>query len=343
MEKLVTMDHDITVSEKLVGKQNKTEGFRSGSKDIRSFKKLWLMLAVIMAIDLLVLFGTLILYNFVDTTGSRKDSQEFISTNLSHFVTKIIWISYGLSTLLKTILFLVYHPWSSMRCKNMFSNSCKGCNFGLNSDNSGLNPDNSGLNADVQQISQENESMMQNKDECPDTKFTENPIVSITKIDKNSNPYHGTSINGVRRFSTISPNPMFKPDMIPFKTDLISYTKKILNNWTYIHCDFHLHIYEISIQEFKIRLEKDNQYIAITDSDFLHKLDNFIKGSIGEDWKRGLVSIHLGFHLYMDPYDSMHRFKFQLEKDGVDVVIEDKDFLQKLDDFCNNRTKLWIG
>jgi len=173
MEKLVTMDHDITVSEKLVGKQNKTEGFRSGSKDIRSFKKLWLMLAVIMAIDLLVLFGTLILYNFVDTTGSRKDSQEFISTNLSHFVTKIIWISYGLSTLLKTILFLVYHPWSSMRCKNMFSNSCKGCNFGLNSDNSalnsdnsGFNPDKSGLNADVQKISQEDESMLQNKGEA---------------------------------------------------------------------------------------------------------------------------------------------------------------------------------
>merc|ERR1711956_21879 len=174
MEKSVTIDHDITVSEKLVGKQNKTEGFRSGSKDIRSFKKLWLMLAVIMAIDLLVLFGTLILYNFVDTTGSRKASQEFISTNLSHFVTKIIWISYGLSTLIKTILFLVYCPWFSMRCKNMFSNSCKGCNFELNSDNSGLNPDKSGLNADVQKISQENESMMQNKDECSDTKFTEN-------------------------------------------------------------------------------------------------------------------------------------------------------------------------
>ena len=178
MEKLVAMDHDITVSEKLVDKQNEIDiddkkyigG--SGSKDIRSFKKLWLMLAVIMAIDLLVLFGTLILYNFVDTTGSRKDSQEFISTNLSQFVTKIIWISYGLSTLLKTIIFLLYHPWSSMRCKNMFSNSCKGCNFGLysdnsglNSDNSGLNPDKSGLNADVQKISQEDESMLQNKDE----------------------------------------------------------------------------------------------------------------------------------------------------------------------------------
>ena len=40
---------------------------------------------------------------------------------------------------------------------------------------------------------------------------------------------------------------------------------------------------------------------------------------------------------------TVQRFKFQLEKDGTDVVIEDKDFLQKLDDFCNNRTKLWIG
>ena len=40
---------------------------------------------------------------------------------------------------------------------------------------------------------------------------------------------------------------------------------------------------------------------------------------------------------------TVQRFKFQLEEDGTDVVIEDKDFLQKLDDFCNNRTKLWIG
>ena len=157
MEKLVAMDHDITVSEKLVDKQNEIDiddkkyigG--SGSKDIRSFKKLWRILAVIMAIDLLVLFVTLILYNFVDTTGSRKDSQEFISTNSTNFVTKIIWISYGLSTLLKMILFLVYHPWSSMKCKNMFSKSYKGCK--------------SGLNADVQQISQEHESMMPDKAE----------------------------------------------------------------------------------------------------------------------------------------------------------------------------------
>ena len=157
MEKLVAMDHDITVSEKLIDKQNEIDiddkkyigG--SGLKDIRSFKKLWLMLAVIMAIDLLVLFGTLILYNFVDTTGSRKDSQEFISTNSTNFVTKIIWISYGLSTLLKMILFLVYHPWSSMKCKNMFSKSYKICK--------------PGLNADVQQISQEHESMMPDKAE----------------------------------------------------------------------------------------------------------------------------------------------------------------------------------
>ena len=124
MEKLVAMDHDITVSEKLVDKQNEIDSDdkkgRSGSKDIRSFKKLWRVLAVIMAIDLLVLFVTLILYNFVDTTGSRKDSQEFNSTNSTNFVTKIIWISYGLSTMLKMILFLVYHPWSSMKCKNMF-------------------------------------------------------------------------------------------------------------------------------------------------------------------------------------------------------------------------------
>ena len=161
MEKLVAMDHDITVSEKLVGKQNEieienenlneTEGSPTGLKDVRSFKKLWQMLAVIMAIDLLVLFGTLILYNFVDTTGSKKESQEFISTNLSHFVTKIIWISYGLSTLLKTILFWIYHPWSSMKCKNLFSKSYKGCK--------------PGLNVDVQQISQGHESMIQNKDE----------------------------------------------------------------------------------------------------------------------------------------------------------------------------------
>ena len=68
--------------------------------------------------------------------------------------------------------------------------------------------------------------------------------------------------------------------MIPFKTDLISYTKQTLNNWTYIHCDFHLHIYEDSIQEFKIRLENDNQYVTIQDYDFLHKLDNFIKGGL---------------------------------------------------------------
>jgi len=335
MEKLVAMDHDITVSEKLVVKQNEIDindrnyiG-RSGSKDIRSFKKLWQILAVIMAIDLLVLFVTLILYNFVDTTGSRKDSQEFISTNSTNFVTKIIWISYGLSTMLKMILFLVYHPWSSMKCKNMFPKSYKGCK--------------SGLDSDVQQVSQEHESMMPDKAECQDSNFIKKPIVSISKVDTNSNSYQGTSINGVRRFSTISPHPMFKPDMIPFKTDLISYTKKTLNNWTYIHCDFHLHIYEDSIQEFKIRLEKDNQYVTIQDYDFLHKLDNFIKDSIGEDWKQGLISIHLGFHLYMDPYDSMHRFKFQLEEDGTDVVIEDKSFLQKLDDFCNNRTKLWIG
>ena len=40
---------------------------------------------------------------------------------------------------------------------------------------------------------------------------------------------------------------------------------------------------------------------------------------------------------------TVQRFKFQLEEDGTDVVIEDKSFLQKLDDFCNNRTKLWIG
>ena len=73
---------------------------------------------------------------------------------------------------------------------------------------------------------------------------------------------------------------MFKPNMIPFKTDLISYTKQTLNNWTYIHCDFHLHIYEDSIQEFKIRLENDNQYVTIQDYDFLHKLDNFIKGGL---------------------------------------------------------------
>ena len=76
---------------------------------------------------------------------------------------------------------------------------------------------------------------------------------------------------------------MFKPDMIPFKTDLISYTKQTLNNWTYIHCDFHLHIYEDSIQEFKIRLEKDNQYVTIQDYDFLHKLDNFIKGGLSSE------------------------------------------------------------
>ena len=156
MEKLVAMDHDITVSEKLVDKQNEIDDKNyiggSGSKDIRSFKKLWRILAVIMAIDFLVLFVTLILYNFVDdTTGSRKDSQEFISTNSTSFVTKIIWISYGLSTLLKMILFLVYHPWSSMKCKNMFSKSYKGCK--------------SGLNADVQQISQERESMMPDKAE----------------------------------------------------------------------------------------------------------------------------------------------------------------------------------
>ena len=68
--------------------------------------------------------------------------------------------------------------------------------------------------------------------------------------------------------------------MIPFKTDLTSYTKETLNNWTYIHCDFHLHIYEDSIQEFKIRLENNNQYITIQDYDFLHKLDNFIKGGL---------------------------------------------------------------
>ena len=152
MEKLVAMDHDITVSEKLVDKQNeididdKNYIGGSGSKDIRSFKKLWRILAVIMAIDFLVLFVTLILYNFVDTTGSRKDSQEFISTNSTNFVTKIIWISYGLSTLLKIILFLGYHPWSSMKCK-----SFKGCK--------------SGLNADVHQISQEHESMMPDKAE----------------------------------------------------------------------------------------------------------------------------------------------------------------------------------
>ena len=157
MEKLVAMDHDITVSEKLVDKQNEIDVNdknyigRSGSKDIRSFKKLWQILAVIMAIDLLVLFVTLILYNFVDTTGSRKDSQEFMSTNSTSFVTKIIWISYGLSTLLKTILFLVYHPWSSMKCKNMFPKSYKGCK--------------SGLDSDVQQVSQEHESMMPDKAE----------------------------------------------------------------------------------------------------------------------------------------------------------------------------------
>ena len=157
MEKLVAMDHDITVSEKLGDKQNeididdKNYIGGSGSKYIRSFKKLWRMLAVIMAIDLLVLFVTLILYNFVDTTGSRKDSQDFFSTNSTNIVTKIIWISYGLSTLLKMILFLVYHPWSAMKCKNMFSKSYKGCK--------------SGLNADVQQISQEHESMMPDKAE----------------------------------------------------------------------------------------------------------------------------------------------------------------------------------
>jgi len=270
MEKLVAMDHDITVSEKLVDKQNEIDVNdknyigRSGSKDMRSFKKLWQILAVIMAIDLLVLFVTLILYNFVDTTGSRKDSQEFISTNSANFVTKIIWISYGLSTLLKMILCFVYHPWSSMKCKNMFPKSYKGCK--------------PGLNVDVQQISQEHESMMPDKVE--DSNFIKNPIVSISKVDTNSNSYQGTSINGVRRFSTISPHPMFKPDMIPFKTDLTSYTKETLNNWTYIHCDFHLHIYEDSIQEFKIRLENDNQYITIQDYDFLHKLDNFIKGGL---------------------------------------------------------------
>ena len=155
MEKLVAMDHDITVSEKLVDKKIEIDSDdkkgRSGSKDIRSFKKLWQILAVIMAIDLLVLFVTLILYNFVDTTGSRKDSQEFMSTNSTSFVTKIIWISYGLSTLLKTILFLVYHPWSSMKCKNMFPKSYKGCK--------------SGLDSDVQQVSQEHESMMPDKAE----------------------------------------------------------------------------------------------------------------------------------------------------------------------------------
>ena len=119
--------------------------------------------------------------------------------------------------------------------------------------------------------------------QCQDLNFLKKPIVSISKVDTNSNSYQGTSINGVRRFSTISPHPMFKPDMIPFKTDLISYTKKTLNNWTYIHCDFHLHIYEDSIQEFKIRLEKDNQYVTIQDYDFLHKLDNFIKGGLFSD------------------------------------------------------------
>ena len=139
-------------------------------------------------------------------------------------------------------------------------------------------------------------------------------------------------------------NLIFRPDMIPFQKDLISYTTQKLNGWTYIHCDFHLHNSDQSndIQEFKIRLENNREYVVIKEYDFLQKLDTFIQKNIGENWKQGLTSIHYGFHLYADPNDSIQRFKFQLEKDGPEVVIEDKLFLQQLDDFSNNRTKLWI-
>ena len=47
----------------------------------------------------------------------------------------------------------------------------------------------------------------------------------------------------------------FTPNMIPFTTDLISYMKQKIEGWIYIHCDFHLHVYDLKIEEFKIRLE----------------------------------------------------------------------------------------
>ena len=86
----------------------------------------------------------------------------------------------------------------------------------------------------------------------------------------------------------------------------------------------------------------NSHYIVIKEYEFLQKLDDFIQESIGDNWKQGLISIHYGFHLYIDPNNTIQRFKFQLEKDGPEILIEDKNFLQKLDDFSNNRTKLWI-
>ena len=53
--------------------------------------------------------------------------------------------------------------------------------------------------------------------QCQDSNFSKKTIVSISKGDKKSNSYQRMSINGVRRFSTISPHLMFKPDMTPFK------------------------------------------------------------------------------------------------------------------------------
>ena len=135
---------------------------------------------------------------------------------------------------------------------------------------------------------------------------------------------------------------VFTPNMIPFTTDLISYMKQKIDGWTYIHCDFHLHVYDSKVEQFKIRLENNSHYIVIKEYEFLQKLDDFIQESIGDNWKQGLISIHYGFHLYIDPNNTIQRFKFQLEKDGPEVLIEDKIFLQKLDDFSNNRTKLWI-
>ena len=77
------------------------------------------------------------------------------------------------------------------------------------------------------------------------------------------------------------------------------------------------------------RLENTKQYILIKDYNFLQRLDDFIQENIGDNWKQGLISIHYGFHLYVDPNNTMQRLEFQFEKDGPEIVIEDKAFFAK--------------
>ena len=112
------------------------------------------------------------------------------------------------------------------------------------------------------------------------TELTE--VQDLPKIRKLTKAFN----QNLRKLTRIGRTQMeFTPNMIPFTTDLISYMKQKIDSWTYIHCDFHLHMYDLKIEEFKIRLDNNNQYIIIKDYEFLQKLDDFIQGNVGDNWK----------------------------------------------------------